>query len=162
MDLEKNNKDTYEKIILISKKVNAFLDNETISKNKIKLESYKEKIEKLISKIEKAEEQKAKTNTKTTEEPSIIEEKDNNEEEEKNYNPYSEKFYYKDRLAELDNDVESLIKELEEEDKLGYRNAFVIEKIKSYRNQNIIASREEKGRFAFLINKIKKFFTFHK
>ena len=48
------------------------------------------------------------------------------------YNPYSENFCYKDRLEQLNGNIYKLIQELKEQDKEGYRNAYIISEIEKY------------------------------
>ena len=63
----------------------------------------------------------------------ITENKDNdNSSLEDNYNPYSEDFCYKDRLKQLNGNIYRLIQELEEQDKEGHRNAYIINEIEKY------------------------------
>ncbi len=122
--------EVYEKVEIICQKIDAFTKKDFSVKNKIKTEVYTTKIKKLINMIEKAE---------TIAQPSIIdnEEKtnvniENNNIVEDQYNPYSENFYYKDRLKQLNGDIYRLIEELKAQDNKGFRNAYIINEIEKY------------------------------
>ena len=112
MNVEDTNISTYENVKKIYEKINRFLNNDFVSSNIAKLNAYQSKIDKLAQNVEKATQEKAK-------EPVVVDEKKEevqkiqetkNEENTENaeneqYNPYSEKFYYKDRLIKLNGNI---------------------------------------------------------
>ena len=120
----------YEKVEKICQKIDAYTENDFSVKNEIKTEVYTTKIKKLINMIEKAE---------TTAQPAIFDTEEKTNENisndniiEDKYNPYSENFCYKDRLEQLNGNIYKLIQELKEQDKEGYRNAYIINEIEKY------------------------------
>lgn len=121
----------YEKIEKICQKIEAYTEKDFSVKNEIKIKSYRTKIITLIEMIEKVEPIAQSTNI--DQEEIITENKDNdNSSLEDNYNPYSEDFCYKDRLKQLNGNIYRLIQELEEQDKEGHRNAYIINEIEKY------------------------------
>ena len=121
----------YEKVEKICKKIDAFTEKGFSVKNEVKTKSYSAKIKSLISMIEKAE-ATAQSTAIETEEIVNNNEIDNNKVLEGKYNPYSENFCYKERLEQLNGDIHILITELKEQDKIGYRNAYIINEIEKY------------------------------
>ncbi len=143
----------YEKVEKLCQKIDAFAEKDFSVKNEIKTEAYIAKIKKLINMIEKAE---------ATAQPGILETEDETNENvinkdvlESKYNPYSEDFCYKDRLKQLNGNIYRLIQELKEQDKEGYRNAYIINEIEKYIPSTANIKVREKMN---LWQKIKSFF----
>ncbi len=166
MNVDDTNISTYENVKKIYEKINRFLNNDFVSSNIAKLNAYQSKIDKLAQKVEKATQEKAK-------EPVVVDEKKEevqkiqetkNEENTENaeneqYNPYSEKFYYKDRLIKLNGNMDKLIQELRIEDSIGHRNSYIIEQINKYRKDNMpITIKKKENVFETFFNKIKSIF----
>lgn len=121
----------YEKIEKLCQKVDAFTEKDFSVKNEIKTKSYSTKIRALIEMIEKVEPTAQSTNIISEEIINENQANDNNTLED-NYNPYSEDFCYKDRLKQLSGNIYRLIQELEEQDKEGHRNAYIINEIEKF------------------------------
>lgn len=115
----------YNKIENLCQRIELYAQKDISVKNEVKTTSYITKINKLINMIENAE--------KDTYIPvDIIDVKDriiNNYENDKMYDPYSENFYYKEKLKQLNGDINKLIEQLKAEDEMGYRNAYIIQEI---------------------------------
>lgn len=124
----------YEKVEKICKKIDSYTEKDFSVKNKVKIESYSTKIKKLINMIEKAETtaQSIKMDTEQKENGNQNDNTIDNTILEEKYNPNSENFCYKERLEQLNGDIYILIKELREQDKIGYRNAYIINEIEKY------------------------------
>lgn len=156
-ELEMNSQ-IYEKVNKICERIDSYTEKDYSIKNEVKTTSYITKIKKLINMIENAENStyKVKDNLER-------ENIDNNIEDNK-YNPYNKDFYYKDRLEQLDGDIYELIHQLKEEDKIGHRNAYVINEIKKYINTNERRGRKKENNSLSVKeniswwNKIKRFF----
>lgn len=163
MNIEDTNNSTYENVKKIYEKINRFLNNDFVSSNIAKLNAYQSKIDKLAQKVEKATQEKAK-------EPVVVDEKKENVQkiqetkneentENEQYNPYSEKFYYKDRLIKLNGNIDKLIQELRIEDSIGHRNSYIIEQINKHRKDNMpITIKKKENVFETFFNKIKSIF----
>lgn len=121
----------YEKVEKLCQKIDAYAEKDLSVKNEVKIKSYNTKIKTLINMIEKAETTAQSIRIDTEE---IINEDQTNDDNilEYKYNPYSENFYYKDRLKQLNGNIYRLIQELEEQDKEGHRNAYIINEIEKY------------------------------
>lgn len=144
----------YEKVEKICQKIDAYTEKDLSVKNEIKIKSYSTKIKTLINMIEEVEPIAQSTNINEEEIINENQVNDNNKLEEK-YNPYSEEFFYKDRLKQLNGNIYRLIQELKEQDKEGYRNAYIINEIEKYiPSKANIKVREKKS----LWQKIKSFF----
>lgn len=144
----------YEKVEKLCQKIDAYAEKDLSVKNEVKIKSYNTKIKTLINMIEKAETTAQSIRIDTEE---IINEYQTNDDNilEDKYNPYSEKFHYKDRLKQLNGNIYRLIQELEEQDKEGHRNAYIIHEIEKY-----IPSRDniDVRKKMSLWQKIKSFF----
>ncbi len=163
MNIEDTNNSTYENVKKIYENINHFLINDFVSHNIAKLNAYQNKVDKLTQKVEKAVQEKAK-------EPIVIEDEKENvskieetkqEENKQNeqYNPYSENFYYKDRLIKLNGNIDKLIQELRIEDSIGHRNSYIIEQINKFRKDNMqITITKKENIFKKIFNKIKNIF----
>ena len=163
MNIEDTNNSTYENVKKIYERINHFLNNDFVSHNIAKLNAYQNKVDKLTQKVEKAVQEKAK-------EPIVIEDEKENvskieetkqEENKQNeqYNPYSENFYYKDRLIKLNGNIDKLIQELRIEDSIGHRNSYIIEQINKFRKDNMqITITKKENIFKKIFNKIKNIF----
>ncbi len=116
----------YVKIEELCKRINSYSEKDISVKNQVKTNIYIEKVSKLINMIEIAMNNPNLPNTSIIEEVDTINEKPISEDK---YNPYSNDFYYKDKLQQLDGDINKLIKELKAEDEIGYRNAYIIKEI---------------------------------
>ena len=165
MNVEDTNISTYENVKKIYEKINRFLNNDFVSSNIAKLNAYQSKIDKLAQKVEKATQEKAKEpmldeikeETKKIQETKNEKNTENAENEQ--YNPYSEKFYYKDRLIKLNGNMDKLIQELRIEDSIGHRNSYIIEQINKYRKDNMpITIKKKENVFETFFNKIKSIF----
>ncbi len=144
----------YEKVEKICQKIDAYTEKDLSVKSEIKIKSYSTKIKTLINMIEEVEPIAQSTNINEEEIINENQVNDNNKLEEK-YNPYSEEFCYKDRLKQLNGNIYRLIQELKEQDKEGYRNAYIINEIEKYiPSKANIKVREKKS----LWQKIKSFF----
>lgn len=163
----------YEKIETLCQRINLYTEKDTSVKNEVKTTLYITKINKLINMIETVE-----NDTYIPREIINVKDRissDSNDTAEGKYNPYSENFYYKDKLEQLDGDINKLIEELKEEDKMGYRNAYIIGEIEKSikdkkesvkvvnisnhgkKNENLVI----KDKMSFL-EKIKSIFKFRK
>ena len=117
----------YEKVEEICQRIDLYTEKEISVKNEVKSTIYTAKIKELISMIEIAENNPNIPTTSPKEE--VNEESNSDDASEDKYNPYSENFYYKDKLKQLDGDINKLIEELKAEDEIGYRNAYIISEI---------------------------------
>lgn len=121
----------YEKVDNICQRINSYAEKDISVKNKVKTEIYIDKIKKLINMIETAEGNAATPRARTK-----IEEVNSENILDDKYNPYGENFCYKERLEKLGGDINKLIEELKDEDKMGYRNAYIIKNIENNININ--------------------------
>lgn len=122
----------FGKIETLCQRLDAYSTKVMSVKNEVKTTAYIKKIHKLLEMISSKEEGQI-SNKKTIKEQiteNIEQEKTEQELKENKYNPYSEAFLYKERLERVNGNVEALLEELKNEDKLGYRNAYVINEIK--------------------------------
>lgn len=123
----------YEKVDNICQRINSYAEKDISVKNKVKTEIYIDKIKKLINMIETAEgnaatpRARARTKIEEVNSENILDDK---------YNPYGENFCYKERLEKLGGDINKLIEELKDEDKMGYRNAYIIKNIENNINKH--------------------------
>lgn len=125
----------YERVEVLCKKIEAYTTKVSSIKNEVKTDAYIKKVKRLVEMISSSE---ANTdyNGKMDEKQESINEifKSVSDEEIKAsiYDPNSANFCYKDRLDRANGNVSVLLEELKNEDKLGYRNAYVINEIKKY------------------------------
>ncbi len=126
------NNQFYEKVEKLCQKIDSYTEKDFSIKNEVKTKSYSEKIKELINMIEIAENNADVSIINTKQE--IKEDKSNKNDEiiENKYDPYSRDFCYRDRLAQLNGDINKLIEELKAQDKKGYRNAYIIKEIEKY------------------------------
>ena len=127
--------EVYERVENLCKKIEAYTTKVSSIKNEVKTEAYIKKVKRLVEMISSSEE-----NTDYDEQMDEKQESINkifksvSDEEIKAsiYDPNSANFCYKDRLDRANGNVSVLLEELKNEDKLGYRNAYVINEIKKY------------------------------
>lgn len=125
----------YERVEVLCKKIEAYTTKVSSIKNEVKTDVYIKKVKRLVEMISSSEE-----NTDYDEQMDEKQENINeifksvSDEEIKAsiYDPNSANFCYKDRLDRANGNVSVLLEELKNEDKLGYRNAYVINEIKKY------------------------------
>ena len=135
----------YNKIDTLCKRIEAYTTKAISVNSEIKNTIYVEKIQKIIEMIDYEtgmkgyylEEQDKLGATKQE----IIDELQESESTNK-YNPSSEDFCFKDKLQKNNGDVNALIEELKAEDKLGYRNAYIINQIKKFINMDSYKKNE--------------------
>lgn len=135
---KENEMNVYEKVDIICKKIDAYTTKAISTKSEVKNAIYIEKIINLINMINYEEQMKG-YNIGIKNQKELTEEKIEQENVEKNddknkYNPSNENFCFKDKLQKNNGDINLLIEELQAEDKLGYRNAYVINEIKKFMN----------------------------
>lgn len=125
----------YERVEVLCKKIEAYTTKVSSIKNEVKTDAYIKKVKRLVEMISSSEEN-TDCNGKMDEKQESINEifKSVSDEEIKAsiYDPNSANFCYKDRLDRANGNVSVLLEELKNEDKLGYRNAYVINEIKKY------------------------------
>lgn len=137
----------YEKIEKLCQRIDLYANKDISVKNQVKTKLYIAKLEKLINMIENVE-----NDTYIPKEIINIKDRISNiYTEEDKYNPYNENFYYKDKLEQLDGDIDKLIQELKAEDEIGYRNAYIIKEI-----ENHIKDKKESVKVVNISNRNKK------
>ena len=122
----------YNKIDTLCKRIDAYTTKAISVKSEVKNTKYVDKLTKLLNMINYEAGMQGynlEPNNNTSVEQNIINEVQENDFEDK-YNPNSENFCFKEKLEKNNGDVEALIEELQSEDKLGYRNAYIINEIK--------------------------------
>lgn len=147
----------YEEVDKMCQRVDSYAEKDISVKNEVKTTLYITKIKKLIDMMENAENNAYTSIINTEEKP-----ESNNKLEDDQYNPYSENFCYKERLDQLDGDINKLIEQLKSEDQTGHRYAYIINEIEKRMNKNSnikVVELSKKNKFS-LWEKIKRIFNF--
>lgn len=123
----------YNKIDILCKRIDAYTTKAISVKSEVKNTKYIDKLTKLLDMINYEAGMQGynleSKNNNTSLVQKIVDEVEQSDVEDK-YNPNSENFCFKEKLEKNNGDVEALIEELHSEDKLGYRNAYIINEIK--------------------------------
>ena len=127
--------EVYERVENLCKKIEAYTTKVSSIKNEVKTEAYIKKVKRLVEMIsssEKNTDYDGKMDEKQESINEIFKSVSDEEIKASIYDPNSANFCYKDRLDRANGNVSVLLEELKNEDKLGYRNAYVINEIKKY------------------------------
>ena len=124
----------FEKIETLCQRLDTYSTKIISVKNEVKTNRYIDKLQKLIDmisiKLETQESNKKELKRKEQNFQNVEQEDLEQKLKENKYNPFSDEFLYKKRLNRLGGNIQLLLEELKNEDKIGYRNAYVINEIK--------------------------------
>lgn len=150
--------EVYERVENLCKKIEAYSTKVSSIKNEVKTVAYTKKVKKLvemISFLEKNTDYAETIDEKTENINEIFKSVSDEEIKASIYDPNSANFCYKDRLDRANGNVSVLLEELKNEDKIGHRNAYVINEIKKHVNtsnssEKIIEQEVQKSETAVL------------